>query len=104
MRQWMVIEISNKEKFNEKKKKQWKKGRPPDMNKSFIEIQCFQTIYDKSFSDEKSRSCFSHTWNSLKDNERGFCITCLISLKITGSFDDKSLSSIQRAGLNAFNR
>ena len=74
------------------------------MNKSFIEIQCFQTICDKSFSDGKSRSCFSHIWSSLKDNERGFCITYLISLKITGSFDDKGLSSIQRAGLNAFNR
>lgn len=67
------------------------------MNKSFIEIQCFQTICDKSFSDGKSRS-------SLKDNERGFCITYLITLKITGSFDDKGLSFIQRAGLNAFNR
>ena len=87
-----------------KKKNNEKKGDHQIWTKVFTEIQCFQTICDKSFSDGKSRSCFSHTWSSLKDNERGFCITYLISLKITGSFDDKGLSSIQRAGLNAFNR
>lgn len=41
MRQWMVTEISNKEKFNEKKKKEKKGDHRPPMNKSFIEIQCF---------------------------------------------------------------
>lgn len=34
----MVTEISNKEN-SMKKKKKGKKGRPPNMNKSFIEIQ-----------------------------------------------------------------